>query len=123
MTVECSTYVCGVLMAKVPPRYEIAMHPEFKVIYVNGAFGGLKADEGFMKFYLDIVKPGIKDGRKPGEMEMEKITREFQIEVRMTSATFLSISNWMTRHVKELQKKGVLKVEKKVPTAQEAYRI
>jgi len=34
-------------MAKKIPKIEITKHPEFKVIYVSGAFGALKPDEGF----------------------------------------------------------------------------
>lgn len=110
-------------MAQKPPKIDIAKHPEFRVIYVNGVFGAIKADEGFMKFYLDIVEPKIKVGGKTGELEMDKITREFQVEVRMSSMKFVSIANWMQQHIKQLQKKGILKVEKKIPKGAETYRV
>jgi len=111
-------------MAKAPPKIENSYHPEFKVIYASGVFGSMKADEGFMKFHLDIVKPRVKAGGRVGEMEVEKINRQYQVEIRMTSATFIRVSNWMARHVKELEKKGIVKIEKK-PTkkAEMEYRI
>ena len=110
-------------MAKKPLKIDVTKHPEFKVVYANGVFGAVKADEGFMKFYLDIMEPRMKAGGKPGEMETDKITREFQVEVRMSSMKFVSIANWMQRHVKELQKKGILKVEKKPRKGVETYRV
>lgn len=99
-------------MAKPPPQIDIVKHPEFRVIHVSGVFGAIRADEGFIKFYLDIVEPRIKAGGKHGEMEIGRITTEIQVEVRMTSMTFVGIANWMSQHVQELQKKGILKVEK-----------
>ena len=110
-------------MAKTPPKIEITKHPEFRVIHINGVFGSIKADEGFMKFYLDIVEPRIKAGGKIGEMETDKITRELQVEVRMSSIEFVSIANWMQGHIKKLEKKGILKVEKKRRKGVETYRV
>jgi len=47
-------------MAKAPVKVEIARHPEFRVIHVDGAMVGLTPDDGLMKFYLDIIEPKIK---------------------------------------------------------------
>ena len=111
-------------MAKTPPKIDITKHPEFRVAHINGVFGAIKADEGFMKFYLDIVEPRIKVGGKPGQMEMDRITRELQFEVRMTVPQFVSIAGWMQAHIKELEKKGILKkVKKKTEKATETYRV
>lgn len=110
-------------MAQATPKIETTKHPEFRVIHVNGVFGAVKADEGFLKFYLDIYEPRIKAGGKLGEMEVDKVTREFQVEVRMSSLKFMSIANWMQGHIKELEKKGILKVEKKRRKGVETYRV
>lgn len=110
-------------MAQKPPKIDIAKHPDFKVIHVNGVFGAVKADEAFMKFYLDILEPETKVGGKHGELEIGRITREFQVEVRMSSMKFVSIANWMQQHIKELEKKGIIKVEKKIPKEAETYRV
>jgi len=90
---------------------------------VTGVFGALKADEGFIKFYCDILEPRMKSGAKLGQMDLDKITREFQIEVRMTSTEFIKIANWMAGHIKELEKRGIVKVEKKPRKDVEAYRV
>jgi len=108
---------------KAIPKIDITKHPEFRVVHVTGAFGSLKADEGFIQFYCDILEPRMKSGSKPGQMELEKITREFQIEVRMTSAEYVKMANWMMAHIKELEKKGIMKVEKKPSKGEEAYRV
>ena len=111
-------------MAKKPmPKIEITKHPEFRVVHVTGAFGSLKADEGFIQFYCDVLEPRIKSGGKVGQMELDKIIREFQIEVRMTSAEYVKMANWMMAHIKELEKKGIIKVEKKPQKRAEAYRV
>jgi len=110
-------------MTKAPPKIDITKHPEFKVIHVTGVFGSVKADEGFMKFYLDIVEPRIKAGGQLGEMEVDKINRELQVEVRMSAMQFVGIADWMQRHIKELQEKGILKVEKKPRKPPETYRV
>jgi hypothetical protein len=110
-------------MAKATPKIEITKHPEFRVVYVSGVFGAVKGDEGFMKFYLDIVEPKVKTGDKPSEMEIDKITRELQIEVRMTSMQFVSIADWMARHIKNLEEQGILRKEEKPSKETEAYRV
>ena len=110
-------------MARATPTIDITKHPDFRVVHITGVFGSLKADEGFMKFYLDIVEPRIKVGGKPGEMELDKITREIQVEVRMSPMTFIGLADWMQRHIKELEKKGILKKEKKPRKEAETYRV
>lgn len=110
-------------MSKKPSKIEITKHPDFKVVYASGVFGALKADEGLIKSYLDIVEPKIKANGKHGRMEMDKITRELQVEVRVSSTQFVNIANWMQRHIEQLQKKGILKASKKAPKGPETYRV
>ncbi len=110
-------------MAKIIPRTDITKHPDFRVIFASGALASVKGDEGFLKFYIDVVEPKIKAGGKPGEMDVDRITREFQVEIRLTTARFLSLSNLMAAHVKELEKKGILKREKKPSAEAETYRV
>ena len=108
--------------APTQPKMEITKHPEFRVIYVTGVFGSLKGDEGFMKFYLDMIEPKVKVGGQLGEMEIDKINREIQVELRMSSVEFVKMAKWMNSNIEELQKRGILTVEKK-PEGTEAYRV
>jgi len=114
-------------MAKTTPEIHITKHPEFRVIYASGAWILVKADEGFLKFYLDIawpkIEPKIKAEGQVEQMKLDKINREFQVEIRMSTAEFLNTANNMTAYIKELQKKGILTAEKKPPKEGETYRI
>ena len=109
-------------MASAPPKITLSKHPEFKVIHVNGAWILLKPDEGFMKFFLDIAEPKIRTGGKPGQVDMDFINREFQVEVRMSIIQFMQMFGYMEAHIKELEKKGIIKREKKPPKT-EPYRV
>ena len=60
------------------------------MIHATSFSGGLHPQEGDIKFYLDIVEPRIKSGGKPGQMEVDKITREVQIEVRMSAGGWIA---------------------------------
>lgn len=110
-------------MAKAPPKIDVTKHPDFKVIHASGVFGTLNAQEGVLKFYTDIIEPRSKTGGKPGEMELDRITREFQVEIRVSPISFTSIADWMSKHIKELQKKGILKVEKKPRKGAQSYSV
>lgn len=110
-------------MAKTPPKIDITKHPDFRVAHINGFFGGLNADEGQIKFYLDIAEARIKSGGAPGEIELDKLTREFQFEVRMSPMIFMSMCNWMQQHINRLEKKGILKKGKKPKKAEDTYRV
>jgi hypothetical protein len=110
-------------MAKTPPRIEITKHPEFRVIHINGFFGVLNPHEGDIKFYTDIAEPRIKSGGGPGEMELDRISREIQVEIRMSPANWLALAAWMEEHIKRLEKAGALKREPEPKKTQDAYRV
>ena len=116
----------GESMAKPPlkhPNIVLTKHPDFKVVHVDGAWILLKGDEGFMKFYLDIVEPEIKASGRYGAMEIDKIDREFQVEVRMSIVTFMKIAGQIEAHIKQLEKKGIVTREKKKRKKETTYRV
>ena len=82
----------GDTVAKTPPKFDITKHPQFRVIHVSGFFGTLRPAEGQIKFFLDIAEPRIKTGGKPGEMELDKINRELQVEVRMSPPVWMNMA-------------------------------
>jgi len=113
-------------MSKTPPKFDITKHPQFRVIHIDGFFGGLNPQTGDIKFFLDIAEPRIKTGGKPGEMELDKVNREIQVEVRMSSAAWMNMAAWMERHIKRLEDLGIIKREKKrkkPPVKGEEYRV
>jgi len=110
-------------MAKTPPKIDIVKHPEFRVIYASGFFGTVNALEGQIKFYLDIAEPRIKAGGKPGEMELDKITRELEVEIRMSPVNFVAMCDWMKTHIDRLEKAGILEKGKKPKKDVGTYRV
>ncbi|ADB58536.1 hypothetical protein [Archaeoglobus profundus] len=88
--------------SKIPP-IEIVKDPEYKVIYVNGVFGGVDPIEGRMIFYVDLLEPEM-DEKVPGKMRVGKVVRKLLVDVRMSPNQFVSIAEWMNSHVKRLKK-------------------
>lgn len=86
---------------------KIVKSPDYKAIYTTGVFGSLTPLEGRIIFYLDRLIPRIKD-EPPGDMETGEIERELLVEVHMSPAEWISISNWMQDHIKRLKEQGVL---------------
>lgn len=42
-------------------------------------------------------------------MEPERINRELQIDIRMSIHDFVGIADWMNKHIKQLEEKGIIK--------------
>ncbi|MCK4478202.1 hypothetical protein KAU88_06720 [Candidatus Bathyarchaeota archaeon] len=93
-------------MSKKAPRFELVKSPEYKVVHIDGVFGGVDHIEGRMIFNLDRLELKMKSGGRPGEMETDHIVRELLLEVRMSPLEFKNISDWMAASVKRLEKSG-----------------
>jgi hypothetical protein len=96
---------------KQPPRFEITSHPGFRVVHVNAFFGGLSPVEGSITFCTDILEPRIKVGGQPGDMEVNRVNRERQIDVRLSVVNFVALAGLMNDHIKRLEEQGYLKKE------------
>ncbi|KKL50825.1 hypothetical protein LCGC14_2301630 [marine sediment metagenome] len=98
---------------KITFHYE--KHPDYKVVYANGAYGGI-GPRGEFKIDLFIEHTKIPDevtyllvpdgigppvNRKP---ETPPITREIQMGVIMTIGNAKSIVEWITRHINDYEK-------------------
>lgn len=92
---------------------KITRSPEFKLIYTNGAFGGLSPLEGRIIFYVDRLVPKV-DENSPGQMKTDYVERELQAEIHMSPQIFVSLYNWMQNHIQQMEKEGVL-VKKEEP--------
>jgi hypothetical protein len=90
--------------SKKMPYIEVSESKDYKIAYAGGVFGGLDPNGGRMIFFLDRVKPKMRN--KPrGAMDIEKINRELQVEVHMSPPQFMSIAKWMMEHAQRFQKK------------------
>src|SRR3989337_36623 len=90
------------------PRIETSTHPEFRVVHINEFFGGVSPIEGRITFYTDILEPKMKTDGQPGEMEVDRINRERQIDIRMSVMDFVRLAGWMNSHIKRLEEQGIL---------------
>lgn len=93
------------------PKFELSSHPDFRVVHINAFFGGLSPFEGRLTFYTDIIEPKMKESEIAGDMEIDKIQRERQIDLRMSPMDFINLANWMNSHIKRLEDLGLLKKE------------
>lgn len=91
------------------PKFEVTSNSGFRVVHINAFFGGLSPVEGRITFYTDILEPRIKVGGKSGEMEVDKVNRERQIDIRMSVMDFVNLAGWMNGHIKRLEDQGILK--------------
>lgn len=96
-----------------PLKVSIVKSPDYKAIYSTGVFGSLTPEEGRMIFYLDHPIPIIKD-TPPGSMGIGGFERELQIEIRMSTAQWIGMMEWMQHHVEDLKKKGILETVEEV---------
>lgn len=93
------------------PIFELSSHPDFRVVHVNAFFGGLNPIEGRITFYTDIIEPKLKDSEVAGDMELGKVQRERQIDLRFSPMDFINLANWMNSHIKRLEDSGLIKKE------------
>jgi hypothetical protein len=89
-------------------KIEIAKHPEFRVITANQFFGGLFPNEGQIQFYTDIIEAQMKADESE-RMEAKKISRELQVEIRLSPMDFKRLANWMNSHIKRVETEDNLK--------------
>ena len=91
------------------PIIEITESRDYKAIYASGVFGGVDPNDSRLIFFLDRIKPKIKKG-KDITMEVDKVNRELQVEIRMSPSQFISVAKWMNEHAerfgKKIRKKG-----------------
>ena len=93
------------------PKFELSSHPDFRVVHANAFFGGLNPLEGRITFYTDILEPKMKESENVGDMEVDKVQRERQIDLRLSPMDFINLANWMNSHIKRLEDLGLLKKE------------
>ena len=84
------------------PRIEISESPDFKIVYASGIFGTLNPSESTMIFYIDRPTPMMKEG---AIMKSSHLQRELQMELRMSHDTYVTVYNWMGRHIDRVKNK------------------
>ena len=77
-----------------------------------------------MLFFAQLIVCvlAIGDGNV-GEMEVEKINRERQIDIRMSPMAFVNLAAWMNTHIKRLEEKGILRKKDLKSSKQTDYTV
>lgn len=84
------------------PSIIIEQSPNFSVIYVDGTFGGVSADQSiaWIQFFQDI--PHNEVVSSTGNMVVKTIRREMLMDLRMSTTAFRGIAKWMNDTVKQM---------------------
>jgi hypothetical protein len=80
----------------------VAHHPDEKIWFVTGVFGGLNPAGGTMQWYREKPKPAPAE--QPGQLKSTEVDFEFVADLRMTPTVFKDIMLWMKTHVENYEK-------------------
>ena len=86
-----------------PPPFRVSTSENYRYVTASGVFGGMSPNDCRIIFYLDRYVPDLVPGGAPDEMRIREVNRELQVEIHMSPAQFLSMSQWMTSHVNDFQ--------------------
>lgn len=88
-------------MSERGPKFRIEEDEEYREIHVDGIFGGLNPNGGKMVVYTEEHRPKISSSS--GEMELDEVVRELQVELHMSPVQFKSIFEWMKSHLESYE--------------------
>lgn len=92
-------------MAKNVPDFEIEKAEDYKEVHLDGVFGGLNPKGAKMMVYTEEHTPKVNPRGKPGDLTLDKIVRELQVELHMSPVQFKSLFKWMERHLEQYEEK------------------
>jgi len=94
--------LCDFAMSQSPPEIKMNKSPDYRIVSATGVFGGVNPSGGRVIFFIDRFEP-VSD--RSGKLSLESINRELQVEVHLSPATFKTIAEWMTKHIKEFEER------------------
>jgi hypothetical protein len=83
--------------------FRVSTSENYRYVTTSGVFGGMSPNDCHIIFYLDRYVPDTVPGGAPDEMRIREVNRELQVEIHMSPAQFMSMSQWMTSHVNDFQ--------------------
>ena len=105
-----------------PLPFRVSTSENYRYVTASGVFGGMSPNDCRIIFYLDRFIPDIVPGGAPGEIKIREVNRELQVEIHMSPAQFMSMSQWMTRRVNDFEEQfgeiQILAEEEDNPLAQ-----
>jgi len=90
-------------MKQQPPKIEVEKAEEYRSVFASGVYGGLNPSGGALIFYADRLVPE-PNKTVPGQMILEKIVQELQVEVRITPAQWKAMVEWMKGNLETYEK-------------------
>lgn len=104
------------------PNFKVEKSEEYREVHLDGVFGGLNPKGAKMVIYTEEHMPKSKSGGKPGDMELDQVIRELQVELHMSPVQFKSLFNWMKTHLENYEDRfGEIEVE--VETEEETEKM
>jgi hypothetical protein len=93
-----------VLKKKAPPLpYRVSTNENYRYVTASGMFGDINTNDCHIIFYLDRYVPDVVPGGEPGEMRIREVNRELQVEIHMSPAQLMLMSQWMTDQMNDYQ--------------------
>lgn len=83
--------------------FRVSTSENYRYVSASGIFGDISPNDCHIIFYLDRFVPDVVPGGAPGEMRIREVNRELQVEIHMSPAQFMSMSQWMTKHMNDFQ--------------------
>lgn len=94
------------------PNFEVEKSEDYKEVHLDGVFGGLTPTGAKMVLYTEEHMPKLKSSGKPGDMGLDKVIRELQVELHMSPVQFKSLLKWMEKHLENYEDRfGEIEVE------------
>lgn len=87
------------------PNFEIEKSEEYREVHLDGVFGGLNPNGAKLMVYTEEHMPKLKSSGKPGNMELDRVVRELQVELHMSPVQFKSLFKWMKKHLEKYEEK------------------
>ena len=82
-----------------PLPYRVSTSENYRCVTASGMYGDVSPNDCHIIFYLDRYVPDVVPGGEPGEMRIREVNRELQVEIHMSPAQLMSMSQWMTNQM------------------------
>jgi len=86
-----------------PLPYRVTTNENYRYVTASGMFGDINTNDCHIIFYLDRNVPDVVPGGEPGEMRIREVNRELQVEIHMSPAQLMLMSQWMTDQMNDYQ--------------------
>jgi len=94
-----------------PIVMESGKSPDFKSVFVDGAYTWLQSETGTLLFFYDVIEETTVD--QAGRIFVTKTKRTYPFELRMRRSFYAALILYMTEQLKNLENTEKANSEKK----------